>query len=484
MLFAPASLWAQTEADYPSVIARAALFSESEKLFIKSLQHVNLCVDPSRAPLQQIDNVGNYQGVIADALKVVSEQTAIPFRVVPTESWQASLAALRNRRCDVLASYVGEPSSADNFIKTVSYLLQYNVFVTRVDAPVVLNFSALRDQSVAVLKGYPNVALLHQHYPALTLVEVDRIEEALKMVARGKVFAFADILPTALYALQKLKYEELHVAGYAAFPVEQGMAVRDDMPMLVSIMNKALEQLDAKLLNELLAERMQEYKGLPFTQREIIIAGLVMTLVFGLVLFSNRKLYRMNRRLDRANTELALINETDALTNLKNRNFLAKHMPGLVKMTHRHKLTLGIAVLDIDHFKRINDSYGHSVGDRCLVGLAGIMKNIFQRETDWCVRYGGEEFLIVCTGIYLKEFYQKLENLRLAAEHFSVRLPGNQHVRFTISCGYVCYKPSPEQWSDNLVVPADKKLYEAKAAGRNRVIGDENRKAGTQEHSD
>lgn len=160
---------------------------------------------------------------------------------------------------------------------------------------------------------------------------------------------------------------------------------------------------------------------------------------------------------------------------MKNRNFLAHRLPGLVKIANRNRLSLGIAMLDIDHFKQINDTYGHAVGDECLLAFAYQMHEVFQRESDSIIRYGGEEFLLVCIGMTVTEFARNLERLRQEVETKGLSLASEVKADFSVSAGYVFHPIAPTQWDEKLIAEADEKLYQAKEAGRNRIVGVEKR---------
>ncbi len=150
----------------------------------------------------------------------------------------------------------------------------------------------------------------------------------------------------------------------------------------------------------------------------------------------------------------------DPLTGAYNRNvfeFLEKEL----EFAKRQKHPITLAMMDIDHFKALNDKYGHLFGDKVLQAFAGeVMKNI--RKTDYLIRYGGEEFMLVLVGVDLEGGFRKVEELRKRIE--SLSLDG---VKFTFSAGIVC---SVSGYSlKELIEKADEALYRAKQAGRNRV---------------
>ena len=131
-------------------------------------------------------------------------------------------------------------------------------------------------------------------------------------------------------------------------------------------------------------------------------------------------------------------------------------------MVLRYNTLLGVIMLDIDHFKQINDTHGHLTGDRVLVELAGIIRSQL-RSTDIVGRWGGEEFLVIFHGTSLAVMTEVAEKLRVAIAEAAFPKVGTA----TASFGLTVYLPGDT--AESLVDRADKALYKAKSGGRNRV---------------
>ena len=156
----------------------------------------------------------------------------------------------------------------------------------------------------------------------------------------------------------------------------------------------------------------------------------------------------------------------DPLTGLHNRRFLSEMLPKELARVHRDGEPLSIVVLDIDHFKRLNDTYCHDAGDRALKLLAAVLQRM-TRSGDIVCRYGGEEFLLALPRASLGVAIQRAEDLRLAVENLTVELPQGP-VSFTISLGVAGF-PQDGRILEDIVTAADLALYRAKRDGRNRV---------------
>ena len=151
----------------------------------------------------------------------------------------------------------------------------------------------------------------------------------------------------------------------------------------------------------------------------------------------------------------------DQLTSLYNRHYLENMGKKVFAHANRHKHDLGIVMLDIDHFKRVNDTYGHDVGDIVLKELANLLLKDL-REEDIIARVGGEEFILVLNNSNLENSLKKVENLRLKIESLN---PNNLSI--TASFGITQLDDSTETF-DALIKEADLALYESKNNGRNR----------------
>ena len=158
------------------------------------------------------------------------------------------------------------------------------------------------------------------------------------------------------------------------------------------------------------------------------------------------------------------VSHVDQLTCLPNRRQVIKTMQHEVIRAERYKSPMSISMLDIDHFKQINDSYGHTVGDQVLFQLANLLQEDI-RDPDMVGRYGGEEFLVVLPNTNLESATEQAA--RLCKRVRELDLDVGVHVRLTISIGVAEYHHGQENWQ-KFLSRADMALYEAKNAGRDQ----------------
>jgi diguanylate cyclase (GGDEF)-like protein len=159
----------------------------------------------------------------------------------------------------------------------------------------------------------------------------------------------------------------------------------------------------------------------------------------------------------------------DGLTGLYNRKFLDEHTKKLIPQIKRKESNIGVLMLDMDHFKAVNDEYGHDIGDKVLKELARILEETV-RESDLVIRYGGEEFIVLLVDVQTEEDALNVAHKiaqRVRENEISV-YAGNK-LKKTVSIGLSMF-PKDSNVLDTVIKNADIALYEAKSTGRDRVV--------------
>lgn len=158
---------------------------------------------------------------------------------------------------------------------------------------------------------------------------------------------------------------------------------------------------------------------------------------------------------------------TDALLGVFNRRYLVHQLRCEVWRAHRYQRPLTLLMVDLDHFKQVNDRFGHSAGDQVLVGFTRKTRGLI-RASDWFARFGGEEFVVVLPETPLSVAEQVAEKIRRELESLPFVLAGGEH-RVTASFGVAGLTLGSDENSDGILGRADQALYLSKQAGRNRI---------------
>lgn len=159
----------------------------------------------------------------------------------------------------------------------------------------------------------------------------------------------------------------------------------------------------------------------------------------------------------------------DGLTGLYNRKFLEEHTKKLIPQALRDNFNIGVLLLDMDHFKAVNDEYGHDIGDKVLKELSRIL-NETVRESDIIIRYGGEEFIVLLVNVKTENDALEVANkIRMRVSENEIDVYAGSKLRKTISIGLSMF-PNDSKSLDSVIKNADIALYEAKSKGRNQVI--------------
>lgn len=181
-----------------------------------------------------------------------------------------------------------------------------------------------------------------------------------------------------------------------------------------------------------------------------------------MMLESDRLTILMNR--------LHVLSTTDSLTGINNRRYFEETFIKEWNRAWRDEQSIGLIMIDVDHFKKYNDHYGHQMGDDCLKRVSHTIASLCQRSGDFVARYGGEEFVVLLPGAETVDVMYFAETLRRGVEELKIEHEATERGVCTISLGAVALRPDDEN-SAQLLRLADNCLYLAKGKGRNCVVG-------------
>jgi len=188
---------------------------------------------------------------------------------------------------------------------------------------------------------------------------------------------------------------------------------------------------------------------------------------------TGKRILALEQSLRAANRRNEYLSQTDALTATFNRRYLMQRLPQEAERARRYHHPLSLVLCDVDHFKQVNDTHGHQVGDQVLTGVAKFLRDNIRSEIDWVARYGGEEFVIVLPETPVAGALIVAEKIRAALAVWELGI-GDLGLKVTASfgvAGFDALEPSDVSVVDRLIAQADACLYKSKAGGRNLVVG-------------
>ncbi len=441
---------------------------KNERAYINT-KTIKYCINPDGLPFEGLDENNEHSGISSDYYNLFEKILSAKFELVKTNNWNESITYIKEGKCDMLALGM-ETFERKKFLNfTSSYLNVPLVVATTVDVPFINHILDLEGEKVGIIKGDAFVKILRQKYPSLDLIEVEDIKEGLDKVKSGELFGFIDTLASIGYEFQQKYFGELKIAGKINETLNLSMAVIKEDETLFKILQKAINSMTNEVHREIFNKWLpiKYEKGINYKLVwKVGIASLIIILLIG---YWNRKIIKTNKLLEEAqkdikekNKELEKLATTDKLTKLYNRRKIEELLEFELNRSERFNHSFGLAIVDIDNFKEVNDTYGHQTGDKVLEEVANILSTN-RRKTDFIGRYGGEEFIIICPESNLEGVLNLMENLRKKISEYSFYKVKNKTASFGVTIS------QEKDTIESLLKRADIALYSAKNSGRNKV---------------
>ena len=186
---------------------------------------------------------------------------------------------------------------------------------------------------------------------------------------------------------------------------------------------------------------------------------------------AEQQLLEKQQRLERTKRLLEGLALKDGLTELYNRRYFSEQLARDWNRARRDQVPVTLIMIDIDHFKRFNDTYGHLAGDHCIRVVGEAARRWFARGADLVARYGGEEFVVLTTGVDRRQARERAEALRQGIREIQIQIAGHDdQPTVTVSLGLATAIPDERILPEELLAAADRALYQAKRQGRDRVV--------------
>jgi signal transduction histidine kinase/ABC-type nitrate/sulfonate/bicarbonate transport system substrate-binding protein len=284
--------------------------TKEEKKYLNTIDSIKMCVDPNLMPFEALKD-GEYIGISADYMKLIGskiDKKIIP--IIETSSWHESLELAKQKKCDIFPFLVETPQRKKFFNFTKPHYTFTYVVATLNDKRFVDDIKKMKNKRLSVVKGYASVEVFKRKYKDLTLVEVENIEDGLKLVRQGRVYGHIDILYPIAYNIEKNHYSSLKINGKLDEIWDISIGVRKDNPTLFNILQKASLSIDdktkEKILNRWLSIRFET--GFDYDLFYKIVVLFVIVVFF--ILFRHAIALKNNKKLKKLQNELKILNDS------------------------------------------------------------------------------------------------------------------------------------------------------------------------------
>lgn len=401
-------------------------------------------------------NHSQLQGIAVDFWKLISERTGMKTYFIHSSALSGVLESIKTKTADITLGTSISKEKEPYALYSKPYASFPNVIVTGKTIDFIPGLKALEGKRIAIVEGYSVAEAIGEKYPNITIIGVEDTREGLKFLNSGRVDAVVDILPVVAYLINADHQVNLKISGTTEFDFDVRMMIRNDYPELKTIVDKAIDSIT-------IAERqriLNRYIAVTYEDRVDYTWGYVVTLIafFIISIFIYRQF-----EMGKYQKQLLKMATTDSLTGLANRIRLDEKLLELHQFYERTGRVFSVIMIDLDNFKRVNDTYGHLIGDKTLLALAKVVSDNI-RHIDTLGRWGGEEFMIICRETDIGGGKQLAEKIQSVIEQYDF-----PHIH-TLTCSFGISESREGDRIENVVGRADSALYRAKEKGRNRIL--------------
>lgn len=440
---------------------------------------IRYCVDPDWLPYEAIRD-GKHVGISSDYIQYIQSHTPLKFSLVITGSWSETLSFLKDGRCD-LTPLLNKTALREQYLHfSQVYFRSPNVLVSLMEQPFLQGFDNIGGRILAVPKGYRLAEYIHHYYPQVQTITVDNEPEGLEAVLAKQADLFVGSMYSVNAYIQQTGFNHLKIAGWGGPEDELRIGVSLGNEALLPIINQALETI-SELEHIEIYRKWNNVTIIDETNYRLIYQIIAATLFILLLLGSrtylmiqynrrltskNLQLERLHQQLEEKNTELEFLSTHDPLTKLYNRHYFDRHFMDDHRASEHVDPAICLVMVDIDYFKEINDTNGHSIGDKILIELSAVLQHCV-RDCDVVARWGGEEFVILCHQSSLPLIQSLCQ--RIAGTIREHEFSDGVH----LTCSFGIAKLMENEPMQSCFERADRALYRAKVQGRDQVCVDE-----------
>jgi len=423
---------------------------------------IQLCVSADRRPIEELRN-GLHQGIVADLMaEHVLPHMPVPLEATPLPMDAQRVDVLLAEQCDVITAISETRALTEKIALTEPYMRLPLVMATATDTLFIEDLTEVSGRPIGIPANSAIRGLLEQRYGnALNLIDVPDAQSGLSRVVSGNLFGYIDVLQVLANQISSSFAAQLKVSARVPDELSLRFGVRRDDPELLAIFERlALSLSHDEALQQRVIQKWVTITPESGIRPETLFRGIgIALLVLAAMLLHYFRLRKYSRRME----ELSI---RDPLTKLYNRMRSDEVLQDCFERFKRYGERTGLIMIDVDHFKQVNDQFGHQVGDQVLIQFASIIQKSI-RVTDVACRWGGEEFLVICPHLDGDETARVANKVLDVVRHYNFPVVN----KVTASMGVAAFTTG--QSLEQVIRLVDDRLYEAKRSGRNRIVASE-----------
>ena len=439
--------------------------TQAEKQWLAENPTIKLGIDRAFPPFGSITEDNEYVGFTADWMNLISDKLGVKFKIFKDASWGETINLAKADDIDMIAGLVRTKARELYLQFSPAYINTPTViFNDGLKDGYIASIKALKGKTVAVEKGSFVSDMLSKEHSDIKQIQVKNTKMALSIVAANKADAYIGNAVTASYLIKKMGFHNLFYSGETPYSSNHSIVVIKHNPLLASIMNKTLQSVELAVRDEIETKWFGR-QVFPHVRRSTFISfavlGFITLLLSALWI---KTLYTARKNLQISEEKVRHQANIDSLTGLINRRNVNEILADKIAQPASSQESFALLFLDLDAFKEVNDTLGHSIGDELLRSVAIRLKNQVRAE-DIVGRLGGDEFIIILKAIDKPEQISSIAQDVCNTLNSDFMIHGHR-IDVSTSIGITVY-PQDAKTTDALLINADQAMYASKSNGSN-----------------
>ncbi|GAA4650173.1 hypothetical protein GCM10023116_24560 [Kistimonas scapharcae] len=247
-----------------------------------------MCVDPAWLPLEQINDAGQHEGIVADYINLLKSRTALNIVLYPTIKWSDSVQAAKDRQCDIFSAVAVTPSRREYMRFSPPYLMLEVGIFGHTHKPMIKDVETIFSSKVGIVSGYATEEIIRNRYPNAVLQSIKTPQDGLLKLVNGELDYFIDFIVPSSYYLKEMSLSDIKVLGKTSLKLPLSIASRSDEPLLADILTKAqmaISQHEVEVITRHWMERKSQHA---WNGVAIVIIVVMVSLFITLFIFWQR----------------------------------------------------------------------------------------------------------------------------------------------------------------------------------------------------